>query len=402
MSRIVEVSCALISEPLSKEWVAAHGTSSKRDECLVFVRTEDGMVGIGEAYHAFSPKVIAAIIEEHLAEILVGRDSAAIQLLWEEMFFSAGQLGSASVAAISGIDIALWDLLGRRTGRPVAELLGGGGVTQVAAYVGCMCLGFQEPAALRAEMETYLAQGFTAFKVRGGLDLEADVEAVALVREAAGPRADVMIDANSAYSPPESLRLARRLERYDTFWLEDPFDFSVKHHHADMGWLRKHSPVPIASGGNLYTRFDVRDLIDAGGVDYLTPDATKCGGISEALRIATLASAYNMIVAPHSVVGIGTVAGVHFAAAVPQHVRGHLEWDASVDNPLRDELCRPALVVENGAIRVPTGPGLGIAIPDAVHLQRFPFIEGREISMPPRQRRWDPAHPANRAVHAEG
>ncbi|MGE0719443.1 MAG: mandelate racemase/muconate lactonizing enzyme family protein, partial [Alphaproteobacteria bacterium] len=243
----------------------------------------------------------------------------------------------------------------------------------------------------------YVAQGYTALKLRGGRDLESDVEAVAVTREAVGPGIDIMIDANSAYSPPESLQLARRLERYDTFWLEDPFDFSVKYHHADMGWLRSRSPVPISSGGNVYTRFDARALIDAGGVDYLTPDVTKCGGISEGMRIASLASAHNITVAPHTVVGVGTVAGVHYAAAVPAHVRGHLEWDASVVNPLRDDLCRPALAVEGGAIRVPSGPGLGIAVPDAEQFARFAFIAGREISMPPRLRRWDPSLTAGAA-----
>jgi L-alanine-DL-glutamate epimerase-like enolase superfamily enzyme len=390
MSRIAKLACTLISESLPAEWTAAHGTSHKRDECLVFVTTEDGLVGMGEAYHALSPKVMAAIVEEHLADIVVGRDSSEIQLLWEEMFFSAGQLGSAAVAAISGVDIALWDLLGRRLNKPIAELLGGGGVRRVPSYVGCMCLGFQPAESLREEVRGYVADGFTALKVRGGLDLEADVEAVAVTREAAGPHVDIMIDANSAYSPPESLQLARRLARYNTFWLEDPFDFSVAYHHADMGWLRKNAPVPIASGGNVYTRFNARSLIDAGGVDYLTPDVTKCGGISEGLKIAALASAFNVTVAPHTVVGVGTVAGVHYAAAVPTHIRGHLEWDASQVNPLRDELCVPALEVKGGAVSVPRGPGLGIALPDQAALQRFAFIAGREISMPPRQRRWDP------------
>jgi L-alanine-DL-glutamate epimerase-like enolase superfamily enzyme len=390
MSRIAKLACTLISESLPAEWTAAHGTSHKRDECLVFVTTEDGLVGMGEAYHAFSPKLMAAIVEEHLADIVVGRDSSEIQLLWEEMFFSAGQLGSAAVAAISGVDIALWDLLGRRLNKPIAELLGGGGVKRVPSYVGCMCLGFQPADSLREEVRGYVADGFTALKVRGGLDLEADVEAVAVTREAAGPHVDIMIDANSAYSPPESLQLARRLARYNTFWLEDPFDFSVAYHHADMGWLRKNAPVPIASGGNVYTRFNARSLIDAGGVDYLTPDVTKCGGISEGLKIAALASAFNVTVAPHTVVGVGTVAGVHYAAAMPTHIRGHLEWDASQVNPLRDELCVPALEVKGGAVSVPRGPGLGIALPDQAALQRFAFIAGREISMPPRQRRWDP------------
>jgi D-galactarolactone cycloisomerase len=390
MAKIQDVWCQLISEPLAAGWTAAHGVSHKRDECLVFVRTEDGRVGMGEAYHAFSPEVLSAVIEGHLADIVVGRDECEIQLLWEEMFFSSGQLGSAAVAAISGIDIALWDLFGRATGRPIAQLLGGGGVTSVAAYVGCMCLGFQEAASLREEVQGYVAQGYTALKLRGGRDLEYDTEAVAVTRETAGPGMDIMIDANSAYSPPEAMKLARRLERYDLFWLEDPFDFSVKYHHADMGWLRKHGPVPIASGGNLYTRFDVRALIDAGGVDYLTPDVTKCGGLSEGMHIASLASAHNITVAPHTVVGVGTVAGVHYAAAVPTHVRGHLEWDASAGNPMRDDLCVPALQVRGGNVRVPTGPGLGIAVPDEAALVRFPFIKGREISMPPRQRRWNP------------
>ena len=390
MARIERVWCQLISEPLPAGWTAAHGVSHKRDECLVFVRTEDGRVGMGEAYHAFSPETMASIIEGHLAEIITGRDESEIQLLWEKMFFSAGQLGSASVAAISGIDIALWDLLGRSTGRPIAQLLGGGGVSRVACYVGCMCLGFQEAASLREEVRGYVADGHTALKIRGGRSLEHDIEAVAVTREAAGPNVDIMIDANSAYSPPEAMQLARKLARYDLFWLEDPFDFSVKYHHADMGWLRKHGPVPIASGGNLYTRFDVRALIDAGGVDYLTPDVTKCGGISEAMRIASLASAFNITIAPHTVVGVGAVAAMHYAAAVPTHVRGHVEWDASIVNPLRDELCTPALNVRSGCIGVPQGAGLGIELPDETKLKRFTFIKGREISMPPRQRRWDP------------
>ncbi|MGE0798307.1 MAG: mandelate racemase/muconate lactonizing enzyme family protein [Lautropia sp.] len=392
MARITEVRCVPVSEPLPAGWLAAHGASHKRDECLVYVRTEDGQVGVGESYHAFSPTVVAGLIDGHLAEIAVGRDSSEIQRLWEEMFFSTGQLGSAAVAAMSGIDIALWDLLGRATGLPIATLLGGGGVDRVPTYVGCMCLGFQDPASLRAELETYLAAGFTAVKLRGGRSLEADVEAVAIARETAGPALDIMIDANSAYSPPESLKLANQLARYDTFWLEDPFDFSVKYHHADMGWLRGRSPVPICSGGNVYTRFDVRALIDAGGVDYLTPDVTKCGGLSEALRIATLASAHNIVVAPHTVVGVGTVASAHYAAAIPAHVRGHVEWDASAVNPLRDDLCRPALRIERGALLVPQGPGLGIDVPDEAALARFRFIPGREISMPPRLRRWDPQY----------
>lgn len=391
MPRITDVSCVLVSERLPVEWAAAHGVSSKRDEALVFVTTEDGRVGVGESYHAFSPGTIPGIVEGHIREILVGRDSSEIQLLWEEVFFSTGQLGSAAVAAMSGVDIALWDLLGRRTGLPVATLLGGGGVDLVPAYVGCMCLGFQDAASLREEVKIYLSQGYTAMKLRGGKDLEADVEAVATAREVAGPHVDLMIDANSAYSPPESLQLAKRLERYGTFWLEDPFDFSVKYHHADMGWLRKASPVPICSGGNVYTRFDVRALIDAGGVDYLTPDVCKCGGLSEAMRIAALASAHNIIVAPHTVVGIGTVAGVHYTAAIPTHVRGHMEWDASVVNPLRDDMCRPALSIVDGCISVPTGAGLGVEVPSAAMLERFSFIPGREISMPPRRRRWDPA-----------
>jgi L-alanine-DL-glutamate epimerase-like enolase superfamily enzyme len=390
MARIADVRCRIISEPLGSEWVAAHGVSTKRDECLVFVRTEDGRTGIGESYHAFSPEALRAIIDKHLAELVVGRDEAEIQLIWEDMFFSAGQLGSAAIAAMSGIDIALWDLFGRRVGRPVADLLGGGGVPAVAAYVGCMCLGFQEPASMREEVRQYVSTGYTALKIRGGKDFDYDVEAVAVAREAAGPHVDIMVDANSAYSPSEALKLAKRLERYDLFWLEDPFDFSVKYHHADMAWLRREGPVPIASGGNVYTRFDARALADCGGVDYLTPDVTKCGGISEAMKIAAIASAYNVTIAPHTVVGVGTVAGVHYAAAVPTHVRGHLEWDASAANPLRDDLCSPALKVRRGAIVVPSGPGLGIELPDESKLARFPFVEGREISMPPRRRRWDP------------
>jgi D-galactarolactone cycloisomerase len=397
--RIADVRTVLISEALDEPWQMGLGTAHKRDEVLVRVRTDEGLEGIGASYHAHTPHAIKAIIDSKLAPIVTGESPLQIQALWERMFFGTIHLGGGAAQAIAGIDIALWDLLGKITGQPVYRLLGGGepvternpeGAPRLTAYVGCQTLGIRDDLdSLVAEAEAYVAEGFRAVKLRGGAGVRADLAAVAAVRDRVGDDIDIMVDANARYSWPEAVRLAKGLEAYDTAWLEDPFDFTVAYHRDDIGRLRQQSTTPIASGGNVHTRFDMRDLVDKGGVDYLTPDVVKSAGISESLKIAALASANSIVVATHTYNGLTQVANLHFAAAIPEHVRGYVEWDANAVNAFRDELVAPTVDVTDGVLTVPSGPGLGVEL-DPEALDRLEFIEGPEILGVPRRRSWAP------------
>jgi L-alanine-DL-glutamate epimerase-like enolase superfamily enzyme len=388
--KITAIETYLVSSPLDVVWQTGIGTGTRRDELLVVVRTDEGVHGVGSSYHAHAPLAVKAIIDEKLAPMALGEDALDIQGVWEKLYYGSVYLGSSAVCAVSGIDIALWDILGKVSGQPIARLLGGGGVDKVVAYIGCMVLGHKPLEDLLAEVKSYLDQGYKAIKVRGGAGVERDVEVVKAARKLAGPNVDIMIDMNAAYSWAEAVRVARGLGEAGCFWMEDPFDFTVANHHDDVGRLTRLALVPIASGGNVYSRYDVRNLFERGGVDYITPDAVKCGGISEAVKVAHFASAHNTVVAPHTLNGLGQVANVHFAAAIPAHVRGHVEWDPSPHNPLRDALLTNPIKVVDGFLKVPTGPGLGTDINWDV-LKSLPFSTGEEIAGhgKRRSRRWN-------------
>lgn len=387
--KITAIETYLVSAPLKVVWQTGIGAGTRRDELLVVVRTDENVYGIGASYHCHAPMAVKAIIDEKIAPMAIGEDALGIQMLWEKLHYGSVYLGSSAVSAISGIDIALWDILGKVSNQPVATLLGAGGVDRVTAYVGCMVLGHKPIPDLLEEAQGFVDQGFKALKVRGGAGVARDVEVVRSTKERF-PDIDVMIDMNASYSWNEAVQVARGMGEVGAFWMEDPFDFTVSNHHAEMSRLSRLGYVPIASGGNIYSRYDVRNLIDAGNVDFLTPDAEKCGGISEAIKIAHMASSHNTIVAPHTLNGLGQVANIHFAAAIPAHVRGHVEWDPGADNPLRDDLLTHTVKVVKGELMVPTGPGLGTDVKWDV-VKQLPLITGEEIKGhgKRRKRRWN-------------
>lgn len=390
--KITGIRTYLISEKLAEPWVMGLGTAYKRDELIVEVQTDEGINGIGSAYHAHTPYPVKSLIETKLASLVVGQDPLQVQALWEKMFFGSIHLGSTAAQAIAGIDIALWDILGKVTNQPIWRLLGAGdgsGTTPtLPLYVGCQTLGFRDDLqSLGDEASKYASLGFRAVKIRGGAGVNKDIAGVEAVRAAVGPDVDVMVDANARYSWREAVDLAKGLADVGAFWLEDPFDFTIAYHKDQASNLRKLAYIAIASGGNVFTRFDFFDLIKKGGVDYLTPDVVKSGGISECIKIASLASASNTIISTHTYNGVGQVANLHFSAAIPAHVRGYVEWDAGAVNSFRDELILPTVDVKDGFARLPSAPGLGIELaPDFA--SRFPYIEGPEILGVPRQRRW--------------
>ncbi len=387
--KITKIDTHIVSVPLANPWEMGIGTAYRRDELLVLVHTDEGLTGLGSAYHAHAAQAVKGIIDYKVAPVVLGEDPLAIQQIWEKLFYSTVYIGSAGVQALAGVDIALWDILGKVTGQPIATLIGGGGVEKMAAYVGCMSMGHKPLPDLQKEAQGYVAEGYKAIKVRGGAGIRTDLEAMAAVREAVGPDIDLMIDVNARYSWAEAVEVSKKLQALDAFWLEDPFDFSIPNHHDDVGKLRGFGLTPLASGGNVYSRFDYRNLISSGGVDFITPDAVKAGGISESLKIATLASAYDVQVALHTLNGLGQVANVHLAAGIPAHVRGYVEWDPTSPNEMRDQMLKTPIKVENGDLYVPTGPGLGTEL-DMDFVKEYELKEGGvEIAGKPRGRRWN-------------
>lgn len=373
--KITDITVRLVSYKLPVVWTNGMGTTTKKDEVLVFVHTNEGVTGIGASYHGYAARSIKSIIEYDLKPLLIGEDASAIQLLWERMFAVTVHLGSAAILAMSGVDTALWDLMGKKANQPLYKLLGGGGTKRVPAYVGCMTLGVQDIPSLVEESAKWTGQGFRSLKLRGGAGIQKDVAAVKAVREAVGPSVDISIDINARYSWPEAVRICKLLEPYDIYWVEDPFDYTVAWHQADLSKLAALNLTPIASGGNIFSAMGFRNFMELGGVHYIQPDVVKCGGITPAIEIARMASAYNIQVAPHTLAGLGQMANLHFTAAIPANVRNYLEWEPTTPNPMRETMLTNPIKVENGDLLLPDGPGLGTELNMDV-VEELAFIEG--------------------------
>lgn len=374
--KITNVRTEILSVPMPKPWVYGLGSTSRKDELIVIVETDAGIEGIGVSYHGHAARSIRAVVDGELRPRLIGADPLGIQENWDRLFASTFYLGAACAMALAGIDIALWDILGKVANLPVRTILGGGGVSVLPLYVGCMTLGIQEPESLLAEASVYVEAGYRALKVRGGAGVRHDETAVRVVRESF-PDINIMVDANSAYSYGEAVDLGRRLAKLEVTWLEDPFDYTVAYHPQQMGQLSRDSDTPICSGGGIYTRFDLKKLLDSGGCQYITPDVVKCG-ISEALKMAAIASSEGILVAPHTVAGIAGVANSHYAAAIPANARSYLEWDPT-SNPLQTNLYRPAAVVSDGMLVLADRPGLGIELNQSM-LSQYPHIAEQGVS----------------------
>jgi L-alanine-DL-glutamate epimerase-like enolase superfamily enzyme len=379
--KIVDVSTRLVSVPMQSSWAYGLGSTARKDELLVFVHTDTEISGVGVSYHGHAGVAVQAIVEQHLRPVLIGQDPLEVQGIWDLLFGSFFHLGSAASMAISGIDIALWDILAKRAELPLHVVLGGGGTTQIPTYVGCMTLGIQPIPDLVREAVGYAEQGYRALKIRGGAGVEADREAVRAVRGAL-PDIDIMVDANCAYAWQPAVDLARKLAEFDITWFEDPFDYAVPNHHNLMGRLAQSSPVAIASGGLVASRFDFQSLLEAGGCQYVTPDVVKCGGISEAMKIAAMASAAGILVAPHTVAGLAGIANAHFTAAIPTNARSYMEWDP-VPSPLQTELMSPPPRVTGGLLTLPSGPGLGVSVNSEV-VDAYPARHEKGIADAPR------------------
>jgi D-galactarolactone cycloisomerase len=355
--------------------VSDFGRNDTFNMCLVEIETDTGLTGVGEAKAAVGNlgnyAAMVTLIREEMAPVLIGRDPRDITGIWETLyngsrahyatregrtFPTMGRRGLA-LCAISGIDIACWDLLGRSLGQPVWRLLGGKYRDRIPAYASG---GWAPVGAIGKQMTQYVERGHRAVKLRVGLqDKSVDDSAARVreVRETLGPDVGIMVDAHGTWSVRQAQRFARKVEDCDLGWLEEPVSAE---NLAGQAEVRASTDIPIAAGESEQTRFAFRDMIEARAVDICQPDVAIAGGITETQRIAALAAAHELTVAPHLWgSAILFAAGLHLAVSTPcvnllEFSRGH--------NPLLNDLVEERVELEDGHVLAPTGPGLGLTL----------------------------------------
>ncbi|HKS89505.1 MAG TPA: mandelate racemase/muconate lactonizing enzyme family protein [Stellaceae bacterium] len=379
--RTIPLSCAV-----DPPYASAAGVQARRGALLVEIETDSGLTGIGEAGPGGG--VTGAVIDRVLAPLLIGQDPLLVEAHWQKMFAQTRQYGRRGVVmhAISGLDIALWDIAGKAAGLPLYKLLGGAR-DRVEAYASG---GFYQEgkgiAELAAEAAGYRARGFRGMKMKVGrnpstqthlrelignkgfaeVELAEDVARVAAVRVALGPHLNLMVDVNCAWSPAVAIAMGRAMEPSDLYWIEEPvatddIDGSAEVAHA--------LAAPIAGYETENGLYGFRQLIERGAVDIVQLDLAWSGGFSEGRRIAAYAQAHHRMVAPHAFAGaVLLVASLHFCAAIPNGLV--LEWDQN-PNAVRDELLTERLHLEtDGTVRPPERPGLGIEL-DRAAIERY-------------------------------
>jgi len=350
------------------------GRAVKRDAVVVKVTTEAGIIGWGESHHGRCPGAVAQIVNTTLKQLVVGMDAHDVVGVWNRIYvrqLGSHGMGAGTCLAMSGIDMALWDIRGKALDAPLYRLLGGSS-KPVPAYAGGVSLGYQDPKALVAEAQPLVEAGYKAIKLRVGDTPVRDLARVAAVRKALGDDIGILVDANTGYTVADARKAMPGYDDYDVGWLEEPFP---AHDYESYALATSFGSVPLAAGENHYTRFEFNRLIEDGSVTILQPDLSKTGGITEALRVAHLASAWKLPINPHtSMTGLNMAATIHFLAAIDNG--GYFEGDVSKSNLFRDELVsQPYRVGDDGCVRPLEGAGLGLQV-DEKFLRAHPVIEG--------------------------
>jgi L-alanine-DL-glutamate epimerase-like enolase superfamily enzyme len=359
--KITAVEAIPLAIPLRPMTPPSAWTAALRRQIVVRVRTDAGLMGLGEAFAYGAPLAVCNVIVESLQPMLIGQDPTRIEALADLMHRGTMIYGRRGLGmfAISGVEIALWDLLGKARGAPVCELLGGATRPRLPVYASL--LRYDAPEAVAQACRHSAAQGFTRLKLH-----QTDVASVRAAREAVGDGVELMLDVNCPWTPEEAIAMARALEPYLLFWLEEPV--WPPEDYPGLARVARATATPIASGENESTLHGFRALIDAGAADILQPSITKVGGVSEFRKIAALAQAANLPIAPHCFYfGPGLAATLHVAATLGGGMP--VEFPAGeLETPV---LARP-IEARDGHVAVPDGPGLGIALNEEI-FRRHPY-----------------------------
>lgn len=352
-----------------------------RSFAIIKISTQEGEVGYGEASDSYGhshPLLVKFLTENYLRKLLVGEEVTAVERLvgklerYTQMYFG---LDGLTTQTISGIEIALWDLVGKSLEKPVSALLGGS--KESIKLYGTGCTNFGASYEWHAKFfETARKSGINTFKIRIGRDPAWDMELVRNMRETLGDRTTLMVDAYMSYSPPTASKVSEELDKYNIYFFEEPV---LSYDMEGLAYVAKRSKVPIAVGEHTYRTFGFKELMDHGAVQIIQPDATICGGLLESISIASLAEARNVTVIPHigGLSAVGVAANIHLAAAIRHSPM--LEFDSDPYQPMKDSIIVDPLFafdrIKGGYIQVPNSPGLGIEL-DERALAKLPLREG--------------------------
>ncbi|MFB9261642.1 mandelate racemase/muconate lactonizing enzyme family protein [Bradyrhizobium erythrophlei] len=376
MTKIARVDVCLARVPLSNPINFSTRTVRAREYCLVRITGEDGKQGLGYSYAVNnSGALLADAAREILAPQLIGDESTRVEGIWRELYQETLLIGRVGVVmrALSAIDIALWDLSARSVGLPLNRYLGSCVLDRVPAYgSGGYYWPGKDNRALAEEAQAFVAAGHKAIKIKTGrLSPGEEEERLAAVREATGPDVEIMLDANNAWPDlATAMRYVKRLEKYDPYWIEEPFLPDDIDSHA---LLAERTPVMLATGEVEAGRWRFKDLVERRAAQIIMPDAIVCGGVTEWRRIAAMAACYGIQVSPHAWHDVH----VHLVASAPNASWVEFMPDDHVVN-FRLLIDRQ-LKLENGDLLLPQEPGLGFAFDEAA-------IERYGVAAPDRKR----------------
>ena len=367
--KITDVEAIVLRQAVVDDGIA----DGSQDDLVIRISTDEGITGIGEVDS--SPELVQALVQApsshavavSLRDVLIGEDPLDVERLWQKMYRGLIYFGRRGIAvhAISGLDIALWDIKGKALGKPVYELLGTPHRTRVRAYASML---MPETTAEVTEAVTALKeQSFTAVKLGWGplgKDAKQDVALAAAAKEAGGDGVEIMIDSGLGYvaDAKRAIDVAREYEQLGIYWMEEPFEPDEYEAYAE---LADTVDIRVTAGEQDVTWWGFRELIDRAHVDLVQPDVTRCGGITETLRIAELAHSQGKQTVPHAwKSGIIKAASLHCNAVMPDGI-----WQeyCVADTPIAKRLTVQRLPIEeDGCVAVPTAPGLGIDLDEDV------------------------------------
>jgi D-galactarolactone cycloisomerase len=349
--KIVDVTAHLLGIPLRQTRIPANWSWGSFNQIIVEVRTDEGIVGYGESFGFGVPHATAAVIKHCLRPMLLGCNPTDICQLLDRMYRQTHIFGRYGITtfAISGVDIALWDIIGKIANQPLNFIFGAEKKNAISAYASLVR--YTDLQQLKDVALQAVKDGYRGIKLH-----QLDLDSLRVVREAVGDDTRLMVDANCAWSREEAATKANQFKQYSIEWLEEPI--WPPEDYDGLSELRKNSGIPVAIGETACTSFQFREILEKSAATYVQPSVVKVGGITEWRRVAALAESYNTAIAPHSpYMGPGLVATGHLIASTASS--NEIEYLYA-----ELEVCpfKVPLIICEGNFLIPTGPGLGVDI----------------------------------------
>lgn len=364
--KVQSVHTHLLDYALDTPFASASMQFSRRQHCLVEVICDDGTVGWGEC---LGPAKLNAAVVAAYAQSIIGQDPLQTERLWLTLYNQLRDQGQRglTVTALSGIDIALWDIKGKHFGVPISTLLGGRVRESISAYATGSFRrdGVDRVSDVAEEVAGYRREGFHAVKVKIGFDVEEDLAVIAAVREAIGPDMRLMIDANHGYDVLEAVEVGKRAAQWGVDWFEEPV---LPEQLSAYRAVKAGQPIPVAGGETWHGRYAMQAPLETRAVDIVQPDICGVGGFTEIRRVADMADLHGVRLIPHVWgTAVCIAASLQFMAALlPNPPRREprppiLEFDRT-ENPFRQAVVKTLIEHHQGIVKIPDGPGLGIEI----------------------------------------